>query len=102
MPEAISSASPTGSITWCKRIQAVRELPRIGETIAKCPKRTVVVGGGFAETGTPIHMRMVASQPVDRGDKNNTPDDGWTVRMYNESGGSNTNSASAYAVCEER
>jgi hypothetical protein len=74
----------------------------VGEVVAKCPKRTVVVGGGFHENGTSIHMRMVSSQPVDRGDPNNAPDDGWSVKLFNESGGANTNFANAYAVCEER
>src|SRR5215211_793857 len=74
----------------------------IGEAVAKCPKGTVVVGGGCHENGTSIHMRIVSSQPIDRGDRNNAPDDGWSVKLFNETGGLNTNFANVYAVCEER
>jgi hypothetical protein len=74
----------------------------IGGVTAKCPRRTVVVGGGFAENGTTIDMRMVSSKPVDRGDGDSAPDDGWAVEMYNEPGASSTNFPNAYAVCLER
>jgi hypothetical protein len=73
----------------------------VGEVTAKCPRGTVVVGGGFHENGTAIHMRMVGSQPVDRGDGNTAPDDGWLVKVFNETGGPSTNTPTAYAVCLE-
>ena len=74
----------------------------VGAVTAKCPRRTAVVGGGFFKNGVAIQSRMVSSQPVDRGDDDSAPDDGWSVQMFNEPGGANTNSPTAYAVCLER
>jgi len=64
---------------------------------AKCPQRYHVLGGGVLNSG-PFHTEQVnASFPVDGGDANTTPDDGWIVRLDNISG--TTHGFEVFAVC---
>jgi hypothetical protein len=56
-----------------------------------------VLGGGVLNSGS-FHTEQVnASFPVDGGDANTTPDDGWIVRLDNISG--TTHGFEVFAVC---
>ena len=64
---------------------------------AACPKHTHVLGGGeIASTGFGT-IDLHQTYPVDLGDRNKTPDDGWGVVVRNA--GSTTSKVKVYASC---
>ena len=56
----------------------------------ECNKnRQSVTGGGFAADNGPDDAHVFESKPVDGlADKDKIPDDGWSVKFYNDQGGS--------------
>jgi hypothetical protein len=65
--------------------------------VAKCPKGTRVIGGGERNDSAFDQVRMAQSYPVDDGDPNSAPDDGWGVLLQNVADVKHT--GKAYAVC---
>jgi hypothetical protein len=64
---------------------------------ANCPGTRHVVGGGAAagQSGSIADAYVNSSYPIDDGDRNKAPDDGWRARLY----GANQSDAVAVAVC---
>ena len=50
---------------------------------AKCPRGTSVVGGGERNDSSFDQVRMAQTYPIDDGDKNKKPEDGWGVLLQN-------------------
>jgi hypothetical protein len=67
---------------------------------AACSSNRHAIGGGGRFTGPIAEARLAASRPVDGGDADSVPDDGWRVAGYNASG--TTKTLWAYAVCVTR
>lgn len=64
---------------------------------AKCPKGSVVAGGGAYITGATADGHVVATRPYDSADKGKVPEDGWEAGLQNT--GASVLSASSHAVC---
>jgi hypothetical protein len=62
---------------------------------AVCPARSVDVGGGAAIDGGPNAL-LIGSSPLDFGDSNTTPEDGWFARLNI---GSGTRTITTWAIC---
>jgi hypothetical protein len=63
---------------------------------ARCPSGHVA-GGGVYETGNAQAGHVVATRPIDTGDADKIPDDGWSGKVYNETG--ITQTVTATAIC---
>ena len=68
-----------------------------GSAKAHCPSGSRVLGGGGVVKGRLGKPRLVGSFPVDDGDGNAVPDDGWRAIGYN--GSKKERKIVAYAVC---
>jgi hypothetical protein len=64
---------------------------------AKCPNARQVSGGGTFMSTEAYKTNLVHSYPVDDGDADKAPDDGWKVRVWSRQ--SPDGFATAYAVC---
>jgi hypothetical protein len=64
---------------------------------ARCPNRYHVLGGGVLDSGSFNTEQVNASFPVDGGDANTAPDDGWIVRLDNLT--ATTHGFEVFAVC---
>ena len=67
---------------------------------ARCPRARHVSGGGGALSGPIADGHLAASTPVDGGDRDRVPDDGWRVTAHNDAGGAKT--LRAFAICVRR
>ena len=56
-----------------------------------------VVGGGALISGTVADAHLTGTYPVDGGDPDNAPDDGWEARGSNDGGSAKT--LTVYAIC---
>jgi hypothetical protein len=65
----------------------------------KCPKHSVVTGGGVYISGSSLEAHVNTSYPQDIGDGNDTPEDGWGGHVANNAG--NPKDETAYAVCKK-
>jgi hypothetical protein len=65
--------------------------------LAGCTSGEHVVGGGPKVSGPEDQARLVSTFPVDDGDPDSIPDDGWQSRVYNISG--SDKDVTAYAIC---
>ncbi len=88
---AIVSAPASASVTTRGGVHYVRVPVTVkphsfATRVAACPKHTKVLGGGEdASTGYgTIDLRQ--TYPADLGDANSTPEDGWGVVVFNQSG----------------
>lgn len=74
-------------------------VPAAGSVTAtvRCPRGAPVVGGGARIVAPGGAVRLVSSAPVDGGDVDTIPDDGWRVRVHNLSGGDED--VTPYATC---
>jgi hypothetical protein len=52
--------------------------------VARCPKRTHVLGGGERSAGGYGSIVLNQTSPQDSGDRGSQPDDGWKVRVRNQ------------------
>ncbi len=57
-----------------------------------------VAGGGVYVTGPATDAHLVASRPIDAGDSDRIPDDGWSGRAYNRTGGTQTVTVTAICI----
>lgn len=64
---------------------------------ARCPRKRHVVGGGI-EVASPSAAVAFASFPIDAGDKDKVPDDGWRVGAQSKTTQQQT--LRAYAICK--
>ncbi len=71
--------------------------PQALKLTADCPADQHVLGGGAAagQFGNIADAYVNSSYPIDDGDRNRVPDDGWRARLY----GANQADAAAVAVC---
>jgi hypothetical protein len=90
----------------CKRsgpvkygVKKVTGVPPSGSRTAtvKCPEGTRVAGGGLFVGGVPAQGYVNRTYPIDGGDPDSKPDDGWRGRGYNLATG-NTN-VRAHVTC---
>lgn len=68
-----------------------------GSTRALCPPGTHVAGGGGQEDGSGDVVHLAGAYPIDTGDSDHIPDDGFKAIGYNGTGLQQT--LKAYAVC---
>lgn len=68
-----------------------------GSLTTKCAGTRHVTGGGGYLTGNSEEAHLVASRPVDLGDADAVPDDGWKVKASNTTGPAKT--LLSYAIC---
>jgi len=80
-----------------KSSDAVVEPDSVNGELVLCGKGTHVVGGGVSGPGANTNVWVVASQPVDSGDKGDAPDDAWYGFVDNE--GKSAASFQVYAIC---
>jgi hypothetical protein len=71
--------------------------PATRTAVARCRGNRVVAGGGVFVNGNVSEAEVTLSAPVDLGDGNGAPDDGWTARVLNETGAAK--SLSVFAIC---
>jgi hypothetical protein len=68
------------------------------EKIAKCPAGTHVISGGVHRDGSVnLGIFINSTRPVDLGDANHKPDDGWGIEMDN--GSAQQQPVTEYAIC---
>jgi len=58
---------------------------QINKPKVHCPKRKNVVGGGPSVSGPASQSHVAKTAPLDDGDKNKVPDDGWQITVVNPS-----------------
>jgi hypothetical protein len=63
---------------------------------AKCTSGHVA-GGGVYETGSAKAGHVLTTRPIDTGDADKIPDDGWSAKVYNETG--ITQTVTVTAIC---
>ena len=82
-----------------KTVVAKRKIPAnsAGFKTAKCPAKAHVTGGGALMNGGPIPSLLDSSYPIDGGDKDKVPDDGWTALGNNEQ--LSSQKLSVFAIC---
>ena len=69
--------------------------------VAQCKEKEVVVGGGGRSSGFFAEETYLSSSaPVDDGDKDNRPDDGWAAELNNDEGGSLLDTLDVFAICD--
>jgi hypothetical protein len=73
---------------------------RAGSATARCPRARHVSGGGGALSGPIADAHLAGTTPVDGGDRDRVPDDGWRVTAHNDAGGAKT--LRAFAICVRR
>ncbi len=56
-----------------------------------------VAGGGVYETGNPLTAHVASTRPIDTGDKDHIPDDGWSGTVFNDTG--ITQAVTVTAIC---
>lgn len=83
------------------RISKLKPLPagKQAAAVASCPQDTSVVGGGLEIGESNTATGMQSSYPVDGGDADATPDDGWRAVANSRSAGDK--SLLAFAVCSK-
>jgi hypothetical protein len=64
---------------------------------AECPNHKSVVGGGPDVSGAASEVHVSRTGPIDLGDNDRIPDDGWSATFANPAGGEHD--FVAYAVC---
>ncbi len=89
-----------------RHVDELLEVPDATErgTTAKCRSGESVVGGGSSNSGGFSDEAIVSSTgPVDLGDPDKVPDDGWRGEVNNdEDGGAATLGATTYAICDSK
>jgi hypothetical protein len=73
--------------------------PGSESAVVRCPRHRSVAGGGVFVTGSSEQAAVVASTPVDLGDPDHAPDDGWLGKVVNEAGASKT--LTVHVTCGE-
>ena len=98
----MSAGQTVHAFATCGRTEAQYETSSVGLSSgfavglsAICPGGTKVTGGGVSGNGGELVIHR--SIPIDGGDIDTTPDDGWSTYVTNTSGGSVT--VTSYAVC---
>ena len=92
------SASRTDSARLIYKSEEAQVGPNsVNGALVLCGRRTHVVGGGVSGPGANSDVWVVASQPVDSGDKGDAPDDAWYGFVDNQ--GTQTHEISVYAIC---
>jgi hypothetical protein len=71
--------------------------PGSGTAVARCGANRSVAGGGVFVSGSVLEAPLVRSAPIDLGDADDVPDDGWSAKALNESGLGKT--VVAHAIC---
>ena len=71
-------------------------IPGDAKATAKCGSGHITGGGAYI-SGNTDEAYLVASYPIDDGDADRAPDDGWRAWAENAEGG--TKSVTAYAIC---
>jgi hypothetical protein len=72
----------------------------VSKATARCPGSTHVTGGGGSVSGAVASAFINSSYPVDGGDGDRLPDDGWRVRVYNS--GDFAQTLTVAALCRRR
>ena len=67
---------------------------------ARCAPSQHVTGGGVAVTGRPGDAEVNSSYPIDLGDADSNPDDGWRARVLSTDG--DPRKMRAHAICQSR
>ncbi len=70
---------------------------RRGTLRVMCPSRSKVVGGGVTVTGGNTFTRVASNGPIDGGDRNRTPDDGWEGSIANRT--PDARRMTTFAIC---
>jgi hypothetical protein len=97
---ADSDLGSAGGFTYIRGDTATLNAGIAGTSVADCPAGTKVVGGGLAPESSPVaESRINSTYPIDTGDADEKPDDGWEADVYNISGG--PKNFAAYAICRE-
>lgn len=71
--------------------------PGSATAVARCTSNRSVAGGGVFVSGSVPEAMLVRSVPIDLGDPDNVPDDGWSGKALNQSGLGKT--VVAHAIC---
>ncbi len=84
-----------------KRPSTNKPLPHLGTATATatCPAKTKVTGGGVAVSGGNVSLEVSSTRPIDNGDRDSKPDDGWFGRATNRSGGDKA--MDVFAICRK-
>jgi hypothetical protein len=95
-----SNLGSAGGFTYIHSDAVSLSAGESGITEANCPAGTHGVGGGVTPESSPTsESRINSTFPIDTGDPDRRPDDGWEGDVYNISG--TAKSFSAYAICKE-
>ncbi|MDX6586402.1 MAG: hypothetical protein QOI31_875 [Solirubrobacterales bacterium] len=80
-PIIFIACSETAQLTY---VSKDKNMPQgaLGKSIAKCPNRYAVTGGGFEAQGVGPASGL---SPWDSKDRKKVPEDGWQARVYNAS-----------------
>jgi hypothetical protein len=74
--------------------------PGAGTVTVKCPEGKHVGGGGAYVAGSVTTGYVNRTHPIDTGDRDSKPDDGWRARLYTTS--ASTISTTAFVLCVPR
>lgn len=97
-PLSVTGVCSGGRLTYASR-RGTAEPASARQLTARCPAGTRVTGGG-ARLGGPIALLWLnSSYPIDAGDGDTKPDDGWRARGYNNSG--LAEAMKVFAICAD-
>ena len=65
----------------------------------KCPRHSVVTGGGVYISGSSLDAHVNTTFPLDSGDRGATPEDGWAGHIGNDTG--TPKEETVYAICKK-
>ena len=82
-PGAVASVHKSAGISYVTKRFHVKGSAR-ATGVARCPKRTHVLGGGERSAGGYGSIVLNQTFPLDSGDRGTQPDDGWKVRVGNQ------------------
>ena len=101
IPMATAGGGGGGNLQYRFDTRTVQANSQAHENV-RCPRGTKVVGGGVESSAgfrSGSGMMINSSAPLDGGDGNNTPDDGWSgaVDVFQNAGGSRI---FVWAICK--
>jgi hypothetical protein len=86
----------TGRLTYVLKDAHVPASTQASRSV-RCPSGTEVTGGGAYTSGSTVDDEVATSAPLDAGDRDRIPDDGWQAEL--NTGAALAHIVTAYAIC---
>lgn len=98
--DVIAVCAKSGTYRYVESDEVTLQDNSVGSTLANCPARTQVTGGGVDVFGFNNGFEVESSVPIDSGDAGAKPDDGWLGTANNDNSGQAANTRT-FAICRK-